>query len=85
MGIPVISTNTGGLSEVNLQGQTGFLSAVGDIDNMAANTMRVLRDEETYKRFSENAKQQAGAFDISKILPLYEKLYARFSKHASEN
>ncbi|MBC7862905.1 MAG: N-acetyl-alpha-D-glucosaminyl L-malate synthase BshA [Bacteroidia bacterium] len=80
MGVPVISTNTGGLPEVNVQGITGFLSNVGDVDNMAANAMRILKDNETLKRFSDKAREQAQRFDISKILPYYEELYSRFVK-----
>ena len=78
MGVPVISTNTGGLPEVNLQGQTGFLSNVGDIDNMAANALRILRDEKILNEFRLNSREQAARFDIENVLPKYLNLYQRF-------
>ena len=78
MGVPVISTNTGGLPEVNVQGKTGFMSDVGDIDNMAANALRILKDDSIQKIFSQNSRAHALKFDISKILPMYEELYERF-------
>jgi N-acetyl-alpha-D-glucosaminyl L-malate synthase BshA len=74
-GIPVISTNTGGLPEVNIQGKTGFLSDVGDIDEMAANAVRILSNETTLAQFKAGAYEQAKKFDIHHILPLYEELY----------
>lgn len=75
MKLPVISTNTGGLPEVNLNGQTGFVSNVGDVDDMAANSIKLLSDEKMYAEFSSNAYKQAVKFDINHILPMYEKLY----------
>jgi L-malate glycosyltransferase len=75
MKVPVISTNGGGLPEVNLQGKTGFLSNVGDVDDMAANTIRLLKDKNLLEEFRQNAFNQAKKFDIEKVLPLYEKLY----------
>jgi len=75
MKVPVISTNSGGLPEVNLQGKTGFLSRVGDVDEMAANSIRLLKDKNLWQEFSENAFNQAKKFDLDKVLPLYEKLY----------
>jgi L-malate glycosyltransferase len=78
MGVPVISTNTGGLPEVNLQGKTGFLSNVGDVENMAANAVRILRDEHVLKEFRVNSREQASRYDIECILPQYIDLYRRF-------
>jgi N-acetyl-alpha-D-glucosaminyl L-malate synthase BshA len=75
--IPVISTNTGGLPEVNINGVTGFLSNVGDVDDMAANAIKLLRDENLLAQFKENAYKQAKKFDINTILPMYEKLYGK--------
>jgi L-malate glycosyltransferase len=75
--VPVISTNTGGLPEVNIQGKTGFLSAVGDVKEMAENAIRILSDEIVLSQFKEAAFEQAKQFDIIKILPLYETLYHR--------
>ncbi len=77
MRIPVISTNTGGLPEVNINGVTGFLSNVGDVDEMAANAIKLLSDEKLLSKFKDNAFNQAKKFDINAILPLYEKLYQK--------
>jgi N-acetyl-alpha-D-glucosaminyl L-malate synthase BshA len=79
--VPVISTNTGGLPEVNIQGETGFLSEVGDVEEMAKNAISILRDENTLAQFKVRAYQQAKKFDIHFILPLYEKLYAQVLKN----
>lgn len=75
MRVPVISTNGGGLPEVNLQGQTGFLSPVGDVDDMSANALKLLNDDDLMDNFRRNALAQAVRFDITKILPQYEKIY----------
>ena len=75
MHIPVISTDTGGLPEVNVNGVTGYLSNVGDIDDMAANAIKLLSDENLLSKFKINAFNQAKKFDINSILPMYEKLY----------
>jgi len=75
MKVPVISTNGGGLPEVNINGKTGFLSNVGDVDNMAANAIKLLSDEKLHHQFSENAYEQAKKFDVNVILPMYEKIY----------
>lgn len=74
-GVPVISTNTGGLPEVNVNGFSGYLSNVGDVDEMAANAIKILNDEQTLNQFKENALKQAEKFDIKNILPMYESLY----------
>ncbi len=75
MKVPVISTNTGGLPEVNINGKTGFTSTIGDYKEMAANALRLLKDASLLKQFSDNAFAQAKEFDVEKILPLYEKVY----------
>ncbi len=72
--VPVISTNTGGLPELNVQGVTGFLSNVGDTEDMAKNALYILRDE-NLPVFKANALKRAHEFDISKITPLYVELY----------
>ena len=77
-GVPVISTNAGGLPEVNIQGLTGYLSEVGDIADMTTNALRILTDPENLKQFKANALLQAQQFDISNIVPKYEALYNRF-------
>jgi N-acetyl-alpha-D-glucosaminyl L-malate synthase BshA len=75
--VPVISTNTGGLPEVNENGKSGFMSNVGDVDDMSKNAIQILENDETLNRFKEGAFQRALEFDIDKILPLYEDLYSR--------
>lgn len=75
MKIPVISTNTGGIPELNIHGETGFMSHVGDYEDMAKNTITLLSNEQQLAEFKKNAYEQAKKFDITKILPLYEQLY----------
>lgn len=74
-GVPVISSNTGGLPEINIQGVTGYLSDVGDVEDMAKNALHILGDNETLQVFKENALAQARKFSIDKIVPMYEQLY----------
>ncbi len=71
----IISTNTGGLPEVNLQCETGFLSNVGDIDDMAENAIIILKDESILNTFKENARAHAKKFTIDAVLPQYKKVY----------
>jgi len=73
--VPVISTNAGGIPEVNIDGVTGYMSEVGDVDDMAANALKILRDPEEHARFRARAYEQAKRFDIKKILPEYEAYY----------
>ena len=73
--VPVISSNSGGLPEVNFAGISGFLSDVGEIDEMAENALRILKDDATLNKFKENALKIAEKFDIKNIVPLYETLY----------
>lgn len=75
--VPVISTNTGGLPEVNIDGVTGFLSEVGDVDSMTENTLKLLTDNSLMEKMKKNAFEHAKQFDISSIVPKYEKLYER--------
>ncbi|HRN72992.1 MAG TPA: N-acetyl-alpha-D-glucosaminyl L-malate synthase BshA [Ginsengibacter sp.] len=74
-GVPVISTNVGGLPEININGVTGFLSAVGDIDDMATHTIRILSDPQLMAQMRKNVFEQAKKFDIQNIVPKYEALY----------
>jgi len=74
-GVPVISSNAGGISEVNKQGVSGFLSNVGDIDDMVKNALYILKDELILAEFKANAKKEAKQFDIHKIVPYYEEIY----------
>ena len=76
-GVPVISSNAGGLPEVNKDGFSGYLSEVGDVDGMAKNAMKILKDDAVLTEFKKNALITAQQFDIKKILPLYEDLYQR--------
>jgi N-acetyl-alpha-D-glucosaminyl L-malate synthase BshA len=73
--VPVISTNSGGLPEVNVHGVSGYMSNVGDVDDMAKNAISILKDDATLNMFKANAYEQAKRFDINKILPMYEALY----------
>lgn len=72
---PVISSNTGGLPEVNLEGKTGYLSDVGDVDEMAKNAIYILEDENRLNEFKDKALAFSKNFTIKKILPQYEELY----------
>lgn len=73
--VPVISSNSGGLPEVNFDGISGYLSNKGNTDEMAQNALKILKDDATLNKFKENALSVAKQFDIENILPLYEELY----------
>lgn len=73
--VPVISTNTGGLPEVNIHGKSGFLSDVGDVEDMAANALNILKTPEIHEQFRQNARARAEQFDIKHIIKNYEDLY----------
>ena len=72
---PVISTNSGGLPEVNIQGVTGFLSDVGDTDDMAKNGIYILEDNDRLQQFKQNALAQAKNFSLENVLPKYQEIY----------
>ena len=74
-GVPVISSNSGGLPEVNIDGYSGYLSDVGDITSMSQNAISILSDEAKLKQFKLNAKEVSSRFDILNIVPMYEKIY----------
>ena len=74
-GVPVISSNTGGLPEVNFHGISGYLSEVGNTEEMAQNAIKILDNEKTLLEFKSNASKTATQFDIKKIVTLYENLY----------
>ena len=76
----VISTNAGGLAEINIQGVTGFMANVGDTKSMSDFAISLLQNETQLAEMKEAAYQQACLFDISKIIPVYEKLYSRFCR-----
>ncbi len=75
--VPVISTNAGGLPEIIVNGYCGYMSNVGDVEDMANNAIKILADKDTYNGFKANALEQAKKFDIDNIVPQYEKLYAK--------
>jgi N-acetyl-alpha-D-glucosaminyl L-malate synthase BshA len=74
-GVPVISTNAGGLPEIMIQGVTGYMGNVGDVDTLSKHAIDILKDDERLQQFKTNAFEQAKAFDISSIVPMYVKLY----------
>ncbi|WKK64736.1 N-acetyl-alpha-D-glucosaminyl L-malate synthase BshA [Lutimonas zeaxanthinifaciens] len=78
---PVISSNTGGLPEVNIDGVTGFLSDVGNVDEMAKNAIYLLSNEKRLEKFKQQAFNEAHRFSIDSILPKYEKMYMRVIKN----
>jgi len=74
----VISTNTGGLPEVNLQGRTGYLSTVGNVKEMAKNAISILKDDAVLDVFKDNAKEHSKEFSLDAVLPQYKKIYGIF-------
>ncbi|GIQ60742.1 N-acetyl-alpha-D-glucosaminyl L-malate synthase BshA [Flavobacterium collinsii] len=76
-GVPVISSNSGGLPEVNFDGFSGYLSNVGNVEEMAANAIKILEDDDVLNQFKANALEVAKKFDIKTILPQYEALYQK--------
>lgn len=75
--VPVISSNAGGIPEVNIHGVTGFLSEVGNITEMAQNAITILENDDVLEDFKLNAVREAHKFDILKVVPLYEEVYQR--------
>jgi len=75
--VPVVSTNVGGLPELNIEGETGYLRDIGDVDGMAEKAIYILEDEERLRIFKENALARAKLFDLALILPQYEAYYQR--------
>jgi len=78
--VPVISTNAGGIPEINIDGYCGYMSNVGDTLSMAENSIKILENEETHLQFRKNALAQAQKFDINNIVPRYEELYRSLLK-----
>ena len=74
-GVPIITTNAGGLPELNINGFCGYMSNVGDVEDMAANAVKMLEDDEVLKTFKENAFKRAQDFDLKKVLPIYIGYY----------
>jgi len=82
--VPVISSDAGGLPEININGETGYTAAVGDVETMSACAVNLLSHEELLAQFRKNAKAQALKFDLHNIVPRYEKLYSRFCRMVCE-
>lgn len=78
---PVISSNAGGIPEVNIQGVTGYLAEIGNVEAMSNYTIKLLSDEELLNQMKSNAKAQAMKFDLKNIIPLYEKMYKDTIEH----
>ena len=74
-GVPVISSNAGGISEVNIHGKTGYLSDIGDIQDMTKNALKLLEDDKLHSMFKNQAQTQAGIFGIDKVVGKYESIY----------
>jgi L-malate glycosyltransferase len=74
-GVPVVSSNTGGIPEVNVHGYSGLLSNVGDVEDMAENALKILRNDDELKTYKNQARQRSHEFSLDKILPMYEELY----------
>ncbi len=76
----VISTNAGGLPEINIDGVTGFMANVGDVDTMSQQAVSILQDEEKLNQMKEQAFAQANKFSLENIIPLYEKMYSKYCR-----
>jgi N-acetyl-alpha-D-glucosaminyl L-malate synthase BshA len=74
-GVPVVSTNAGGLPEIMVQGVTGYMGNIGDVQSMSQQAIDILQFDERLNEFKQNAAQHAKRFDIHNIVPLYEQLY----------
>lgn len=83
--VPVVSSDAGGLPELNLEGITGFLSEIGDVDGMAEKAIYILENESRLKSFKENALARAKEFDLSIILPMYESYYKEVIEKSKMN
>ncbi len=73
--VPVVSSNTGGLPELNINGNSGYTSDIGDIESMASNAIRILSDKLLNKKYRSQAFENAKKYDIKKIIQLYEEIY----------
>ena len=82
--VPVISSDAGGLPEINMNGKTGYTAPVGDVQTMSDCAINLLSNDELLQEFRKNAKEQAMKFDLNNIVPQYEKLYSRFCRMVCE-
>lgn len=80
--VPIITSNAGGLPELNVDGFCGYMSNVGDVEDMARKAVSILEDDEVLNRFKENAFRRAQDFDLKKVLPSYIDFYNKIiAKH----
>jgi L-malate glycosyltransferase len=77
-GVPVLSTNAGGIPEINIHGETGYMANIGDVEELSRLGIKLLGNDEKLNYSKQKAKEQAAKFDIHYIVPLYEELYERF-------
>ena len=77
-GVPVLSTNAGGIPEINIHGETGYMANIGDVEELSRLGIELLKNEDLLQYCKQKAKEQAAKFDIHYIVPLYEELYERF-------
>jgi N-acetyl-alpha-D-glucosaminyl L-malate synthase BshA len=82
--VPVISSDAGGIPEININGKTGFMSPVGDFEDMAKHAIYILEDEERLKKFKKCAYSHAKTFDINNILPKYEAYYEKVIRYYND-
>lgn len=75
--VPVISSNAGGIPEVNIHGKTGYLSNIGDVKDMTNNALKLLTNDELHEEFRQNAKERALSFEMNAILPQYLEVYEK--------
>lgn len=75
--VAVISSDAGGLSEINIHGETGYLTKPDDIELMSKYAISILKDSSLLEKFKNKAFKMAKAFDINNIVPIYEKIYKR--------
>ena len=74
-GVPVISSNAGGITEVNINNKTGFVSKIGDVKDMTTNALTLLKDENLHQVFKKQARVQAELFNLENIVNQYESVY----------
>lgn len=82
--VPVISSNAGGLPELNIEGVTGFLLDIGDVDGMAEKAVYILEDEDRLNQFKENALKRAKELELANIMPLYENYYKEIIEQSKQ-
>ena len=80
--VPVISSNTGGIPEVNKDGFSGYLSNVGDVESMTNNAIKILKEDKVLNQYKKQAREQATLFDINQVVPRYEEIYEKAYKKA---